>query len=81
MRKLGWDLVLELNDLMFECYTKLFYANLNAQRNDDPLKVYLKGREVEITTSLLNHILGVPNEEELVKPRKGEFGIEEYNSS
>ena len=54
LRKLHWDLVLELDEAVFECYTKLFYANLHAQRDDDSLTIYLKEREVEITTSPLN---------------------------
>ena len=81
LRKLRWAPMLELNDLIFECYTKLFYTNLNAQRNDNLLKAYLKGREVEITTSVLNHILGVLDQGELVTHQKEELGIEGYNSS
>ena len=64
---------------MFKGYTKLFYANLNVERNDDSLKVYLQRREVEITASLMNRILEVPDEGELVTPRKGNLGIEEYD--
>ena len=70
-----------MDDLVLECYMKLFYANLNAKRESDSLKIYLKGREVEVSTSLLNQILGVPDEGELVTPKKGDLGIEEYNSA
>ena len=80
LRNLHWDLVLELDDLVFESYTKLFYANLNAKRESDSLKIYLKGREVKVSVSLLNQILGVPDEGEWVTPKKGDLGIEEYNS-
>ena len=44
------------------------------------MTIYLKGREVESTTFLLNQILRVPNEGEFVTLKKGELGIEEYNS-
>ena len=39
LRKLHWDPILELDDLVFKCYTKLFYANLNTERDDDSLKI------------------------------------------
>ena len=54
LRNLHWDSVLELDDLVFESYTKLFYANLNAERENESLKIYLKGREVKVSTTLLN---------------------------
>ena len=61
---------MELDDLVFESYTKLFYTNLNAERESESLKIYLKGREVEVLASLLNQILGVPNEGEQVIPKR-----------
>ena len=79
LRKLRWNPILKLDDLMFESYTKLFYTNLDAQRNDISSKVYLKGREFEITHSLLNHILGILDEGTFVTLRKGELGIKNYN--
>ena len=72
---------MELDDLVFESYTKLFYANLKAERESESLKIYLERREIEVSTSLLNQILGVPNEREWVTPKKGHLGIEEYNSA
>ena len=54
LRDLHLDPVLELDDLVFESYTKLFYANLNAERESESLKIYLKGREAEVSTTLLN---------------------------
>ena len=81
LRKLHWDPLLELDDQVFKCYTKLFYANLIAERESDSLNIYLKGREVEVSASLLNKILGVPDEGELITSKKGDLGIEEYNST
>ena len=61
---------MELDDLVFESYTKQFYANLNAKRESESLKIYLKGKEVEVSATLLNQILGVPDEGERVTPKK-----------
>ena len=58
LKELHWDPILELDDLVFESYTKLFHANLNVEGDINSLKVYLKGREVEIFATLLNQILG-----------------------
>ena len=55
---------MELDDFVFESYTKLFYANLNAERESDSLKIYLKGRKVKVSAFLLNQILGVPDKRE-----------------
>ena len=41
----------------------------------------LKGREVEVSLSLLNQILGVFDEGDLITLKKGDLSIEEYNSA
>ena len=54
--------------MIYVDYTYLFYINLEVDKKDEKLKVFINGKSHILLTSILNNILGVPNKGKKLTP-------------
>ena len=77
IRDMGWAALINMDEMVYHDYTRLFYANAET---GDEFSVFINGASHSLTSSILNQILGVPDEGEKLTPTRGSLCIRGYNA-
>ena len=78
LKRIIWEPLVEMDQLINKGYSKLFQGNLDVDKSNAELKVHIRGREQKINVERLNKVLSIPNERKLVNLKKDGLKIFGY---
>ena len=67
-----------MQELVYEDFTQLFYANMVVEQKTKVISIFIKGRSHTLMPTFLNEILEIPNERKQITPGWGAILVKCY---